>query len=453
MRPGGHHAGSHREAGAAAAEYVAGIALVALLIGTLGTATDIGTAAFESVRAGFCRIVLAVDASMPCDPTPGGGTDPHDDFRPDRCDVFTVDHDGEVRLDVLFFDVSSGLTFSRTERSDGNTEFAVVDRSGAGIAAEAPGLEVELGPLLELDVGAEARLGLTLQDGQSWVVPTADADDFQNDLIKRTAVDQTVGRVPLVGGWAADQVGGWITDVPDPNVRFVAAGAEADLSASATLSAAGLDIAGAEAGAGAMVELGVEIDRSGPESEWTDTTYLLAELNANGKIGVLPASVEGDIGVSTVVKVERSPDGELRAIELVNTTTGDLSVNLGFDQDLDTLLVGASSSDHLVESTRVELNDAADRDIGQRWLRTIGQDGGDFVELADRAGITTVTRHQGDRIDLAAGGKISFVAKAGLRGEGSRTESRVIDAAFRGAPDASGHRPLIEFTDCLAAAG
>jgi hypothetical protein len=373
-----------------------------------------------------------------------------DTLRPSACNVLSTSYTGDVGVDVLFFDAEAGVSFSRVDRSDGTSVFTVVDTGGVGVSAEV-GAEAHLG-VVGVEATAGAGIGLVLEDGQSWVLPIDEADGFERLLQQQTIVDATTGWVPVVShvaSWAADRVVG---EVPDPHRTFVAGGIDASADASASASILGENVAGAEVGVDAMIMLGVERDRT-PGEEWTNTTYLQADLSTSGELGFVAGKVEGTLGMGSVIKVVRDLDDEIQQLEIETSVHG--GTDLGFGSNLEevqSLLVGGTQTT-LVERLVIEAGTDADRAVVQRWIDRAGLDGGDLAQLAERRGQLAVFVYDGDEAGLALGGKVALGAKLGLQGSGSRATSTLLDAHYLAAPGNDGVRRLQPFVECLTAAG
>lgn len=432
------------ESGAVSAEQVAIISVVAAVIAAL---LAIPIAPIVGAWGEYAVCVLFGDDDC-ARPGSDGRTDR--DYRPENCDIIATTYDGSVGADVLIFDVETGVSYARTDRSDGTTSFTVVSTDGAGVGVESPGVEAQAGPV-SIDIGAEAGVGVEVEEGQTWIVPTDQADDLQGLLLRDLAHDQSVGRIPLVGwatGWVKDRVFG---EAPDPDVTFIAGGVNAYAEASAEAAFGGQTIAGGNVGVEGAVMLGIEQNRAGSESEWRDTEYLQLSAGVTGELGIATVGVGGELEATHILKVERDMDRRITSIEIVDsvagTSLGDIGSRL---TDTSSVLAGGENSS-VVETVSIPVDTAEDREVVAAWLR--GQDDGSFADLATREAIVTIEERAGDDIGLDLGAKVAFGVKLGLSGSGSRATSEIVDIYYLGAPDTTGARTPVQFTECLEAAG
>jgi hypothetical protein len=424
-----------------AAEHVAVVLVIGLVVAALVSAA-LPTVVGEWARYAVCSL-FSDDCVEPIALA-------EDALRPSACNVLTTSYTGDVGVDVLFFDADAGVSFARVDRSDGQSEFTVVDTGGVGVSAEV-GAEAHLG-VVGVEAIAEAGVGLVLEDGQTWVISTTEADDFERLLQQQTIVDATTGWVPIVSSvasWAADRVVG---EVPEPHVTFAAAGVAASAEASAGALFLDETVAGAEVGVEGMILLGTEHDRT-PGEAWTDTDYLQADLSTSGQLGFIAGKVEGSLGTSSIVKVARDLDGVIQGLEIETSVRGGTEAGFGSNlEEVQSLLVGGSQTT-LVERLVIAAATDADREVIQRWVDRAGFDGGDLAQLAERRGQLAMFVYDGDEVGLALGGKVALGAKLGLQGSGSRTTSTLLDAHYLGAPGSDGVRRLQPFVECLTAAG
>jgi hypothetical protein len=424
-----------------AAEHVAVVLVIGLVVAAMMSAA-LPTAVGEWARYAVCSL-FGDDCVEPTALA-------EEALRPSSCNVLSTSYTGDVGIDVLFFDAEAGVSFARVDRSDGTSVFTVVDTGGIGVSAEI-GAEAHLG-VVGVEAIAEAGIGLVLEDGQSWVIPTSEAADFERLLQQQTVVDATTGWVPIVShvaSWAADRV---IGEVPDPHITFVAAGVDASAEASAGALFLDETVAGAAVGVDSMILLGNEYDRT-PGETWTDAEYLQADLSTSGELGFVAGKVEGTLGMGSVIKVVRDLDGEIQSLEIETSFHGGTDVGFGTNlEEVQSLLVGGTQTT-LVEHLVIEAATDADREVMQRWIDRAGFDGGELAQLAERRGQLAMFAYDGDEVGLVLGGKVALGAKLGLQGSGSRSTSTLLDAHYLGAPGNDGVRRLQPFVECLTAAG
>lgn len=431
------------EAGETSPEYVAVMLVVSTLVAAvvlLGLPTTIGDWGEYAICALF-------DDDSGC--TRPGELPPlaDEDYAPDRCDLATTEYSGSIEGSALVFDASKGILFARTDRSDGTTEFTVVDDGSLGVSAEI-GLEAELGAA-DLDVGAEAGVSAIGELGSTWVVATDEADDFRNQLLEETGEDAVADGVPLVGGvmnWLADKVNG---DLRDPDITFVAGGVQADADASAEVNVLGETVAGASVGVEGAVRIGTEKDRSAnkSEQEWTDTDYFQVDLSVSGEIGLLTAQATGEMSTSQIMKVTRNMDREIVEVELISSVSNASMVGVG-DLTTDNLLRGAEESS-VVQTITLRADDDTQREILEGWLA----DGShpEFDDYVHNRGQMSVMEYSGDEFGLSLGGEVALGVKLGLSASLDQLDNELTDAIYYGAPRPNGERVPVSFADCLDA--
>lgn len=333
----------------------------------------------------------------------------------------------------------------------GPTSFTFVDDGSAGISAEVGvevGVEAQAG-VAEIDVGAEASAALTAEIGDTWIVPTTEADDFDDQLYEEIAEDVATGSVPFVGGlldWVVDRVNG---EVRDPDIQFIAGGVETGASAEASADVFGEQVAGAEVAVEGAVKIGTEQDRSAdkPESEWTDTDYFEVSLGVSGEIGLLTAQASGEMGTTQIMKVTRDLDGEIQSVEFVSSVTSAALVGIG-DLTTENLLQGGENTS-VVQTTTLLADDDADREILETWLAEGSHP--DFREFVDERSQISVLEYDGDEFGLSLGGEVALGAKLGLSASVDTLQKRIRDGIYYGPPDSGGSRTPVRFDSCLNA--
>ncbi len=430
------------EGGASTGEYIAVSALAVALI-IFVAPTTVAETIGETIRSAFCLV-----GDVACDVGDQRAlTD--EDFRPDACDVSERSYQGDVDVSVAFFTAQAGMTFARTERSDGTTEFTLVDDGGVGLTAGV-GAEVEYGPGT-LGATADASAGLVAEEGASWVVGSSDADALQDRLIKGEGLQQTVGRLPLVGdplaSWAGDLLFG---ELAGPDKVFIAAGVEAELTAGVELEYLGQQVAGASTGVESTMYLGQEQNLGDPDPEnWTYTDYFEVSMTASGDVSWVAGEVGGEVGMTSVARLTQDAQGNLVEIELVNSVSGTQLAAIGSNLPETTALLSGAGTASLVEKVTVPLDDAAAREEARLWLSGTSPDPDAFHQLvADEARVSLVG-YEGTESGLSVGAKAALGAKLGARGGFSTSTSTAVEAYYLGAPTPSGDRDLVTFTDCV----
>lgn len=280
------------ERGQATHEYVALLAVVAIVVAGLTaiSASGVGASVLRGLQRGICavapgpcpRLIAVRDDLAPCELR-----------RDDRVERF-----GET-LGIV--ELGTSQTLKAVRRSDGTvvvtladgTDVGAVWKLGAGVAAGGA------------EVGAKGRAGagLVWGSGRSWTLPDeAAALDFiarYGDKATTTGrlVDQVRSRCSLL----CDAIG-WRphAELPPPDATFQEGGA----AARAERLLGGGTLAGQVKGL-----LGRRIERDG-----TVTTYVRVEGSLLAQLGLPPATREGAAASEGVLSIVRGPDGRPRSL-------------------------------------------------------------------------------------------------------------------------------------------
>ena len=193
------------ERGQTAPEYVGILAfVVAIVLLVVAAGPGIGGTVVERI---LC-IVTAGDCSG------GEETDPNEAFRPDECDVYTRSTSDNGSVKVAIFTIGADYGFTRTEKSNGETEITFVDLGELG-------LEAGIGGKFKVndagaDVSADIKAKLGLSNGDTWVFDLPEeADEFEGWPRREKNEDRIAGFSLFV-----DEEGG------DPAARASALAAE-----------------------------------------------------------------------------------------------------------------------------------------------------------------------------------------------------------------------------------
>ena len=464
----------HSERGQSAAEYVGILAfVVATILVIVAAGPGIGEILVE-------RIICAVTGGD-C-PGDGAVIDADDAFRPDDCDVYirsTSDH-GTVKVAV--FTLGADYGFSRTEKSDGETEITFVDLGEVG-------LEAGVGGKFKIndaggDVSADIKGRLGLSNGDTWVFDSpAEADAFEGWLRREKNEDRIAAFSPAFG--IANEVYEWVSgeeDIPSPRISFWEVGESVEGSASGHIATAGGEIEGGAALAiGGMHDRGEDLDD--PRDD-TSTEFFSVDFDAAFDAGLLTVDAGAGYSGEGVMKLERDAGGEIIELEIVDTSEGSLSgLTADLDagrltwglfmeklQDLEKLnLASDDSRTHtVVSTTTLDLTSPADRAVAEEWFRGLagfgaavenasplggvdaaeGNGGDAFSQLLyDRARVSVV-EYDGNRSGLDVAAEVALGLKLGGAFGTSEVDSRAIEALFLGSPE-DGRRTLIPFTECV----
>ncbi|HSK22828.1 MAG TPA: hypothetical protein VK906_06615 [Egicoccus sp.] len=428
------------ESGALTAEYVAAVIVVGLVVAALFAAA-IPTTIGEWGRYAVCSL-FGDDCELPQPAL----TD--EDVRPD-CNIMSTSFEGEIGVDVLVFDVEGGVTVTRTDSSNGNTTFTLLETIGAGLSGEV-GVEAA-GGVASAEALAEARVGMTAHDLQAYVMSTSEADEFERLFHQRAAIEAGSSWMPFGGGlveWVADRTVG---DLGDPHKTFHAVDVNASADAKATVDLFGEQVAGAEIGIEGALLIGIEEDRT-PNDVHTNAEIYQVDWGASAEVGFVAGEADASAAATSVMAVVRDLDGTLLRVEFENTYTADSGISFGSNlEDIQTMLTGGQDRS-MTQRAVLELPEDTDRRVVEEWLDT-GRNSEAVGQMTQQRGEISYLVYEGDEYGLALGGKVALGVKLGLMGSGSRATSTLVDAHYAGVPQADGTRRLVPNLECLTAAG
>jgi hypothetical protein len=461
------------ERGQTAPEYVGILAfVVAIVLLVVAAGPGIGGTIVERI---LC-IVTGGDCSG------GEETDPNDAFRPDECDVYTRSTSDNGSVKVAIFTVGADYGFTRTEKSNGETEITFVDLGELG-------LEAGIGGKFKVndagaDVSADIKAKLGLSNGDTWVFDSPEeADEFEGWLRREKNEDRIAGFSPLFG--VANGIYEWASgeeDVPDPRKTYWEVNESVEGSASGHIATAGGELEGGAALAiGGMSDKGKNLD---DPSDDTSTEYFSVDFDAAFDLGLLTVDAGAGYSGEGVMKLKRNASGEIVELEIVDTHEGSLSgLTADIDagrltwglfmeklQDLESVNLTSDDSDTntVVSTTKLDLTNPTDRAIAEEWFMGMGGfagavenasplggvdaadgNGGDaFSQLLFDKSKVAVVEYDGQKSGLDIAAEVALGLKLGAALGTSSTDARAIEALFLDSPE-DGQRTLIPFTECV----
>lgn len=285
------------ERGQAASEYVALLALVAVVFLALAGLTSGGIA--SNVLRGLQRGICAV-APGPC-PLPVA---PRADLAP--CPLERREREERLSETIAVVELGTSGTLSAVRDSSGRVTVTLADGSSAGVAV---GLGARVAFGRELGGGWTAGATATWSSGRSWRFPGAAAAER---FVKR------YGSKATIGGKLVDQVRsrcailcdalGWEPhpELPPPDELLEEGGAAAELTARF-----GLAGRSSTAGAEAAAVLGRRIRRDG-ETTW----YLRLSAAASARLRLPASALAARGGGGAVLSYTLDRDGRPRTLGL-----------------------------------------------------------------------------------------------------------------------------------------
>jgi hypothetical protein len=461
------------ERGQTAPEYVGILAFVAaILLLVVAAGPGIGGTVVERI---LC-IVTGGDCSG------GEETDPNDAFRPEDCDVYTRSTSDNGTIKVAVFTLGADYGFTRTEKSNGETEITFVDLGELGLEGGIGGKFEVNGEGADVSADIKGRLGLS--NGDTWVFDSPEeADEFEGWLRREKNEDRISAFSPAFG--IANGIYEWATgeeDVPDPRKTFWEVNESVEGSVSGRVATAGGELEGGAALAiGGMNDKGEDLD---DPSDDTSTEFFSVDFDAAFDLGLL--TVESGAGYSGegVMKLKRNADGEIVELEIVDTSEGSLSgLTADIDagrltwglfmeelQDLESLSLSSEDAETntIVSTTKLDLTNAADRAVAEEWFMGMGGFAGALENASPIGGVdaadgnagdafsqllydqarVSVVEYDGQKSGLDIAAEVALGLKLGAAFGTSESDASAIEALFLDSP-VDGQRTLIPFTECV----
>lgn len=417
--------------GQAALEYVAVLAVVAVLFGLAGSVAA-APAIVNGVGRAFQRALCGLAHS-------GCATV---DRRP--CTVRTSTAGGAVTAKLAFVRIGAQAGLLRAERSDGSVSLTLLEHLDGGLTAgvgaggrlRLGGVEVGEGATAEL--AAVARLG----GGRTWALPDArSAHALQRHLVEALA-GGAASHVPVVGaalGFAQKVIGvGSGRHLPRPSARVL--DARAGIEAAADLPG-GHGISAALALGGGLTIDAVTGARS---------VLVRVESDAGAKLAAGLVGLAGGGSASLALTYDRRG----RPVELAASAGGHGAGSIAVRGIGAPALNGAAADgSSFTTSAVLDLRDAPARAAVSRLLRALRPDrAGD---LSSAAGALAALLHSSGRVDvqrygtreagLGAAAQAGLGAEVGVDAQITRASTRLLDAWTRPAGGVWERR-----IDCLA---
>ena len=461
--------------------------LVAAVIGAVGAKDprirDAIWAQICSITGGECELGEAPSQAM---------------FKPDECELYSTENRVNATVDVTFVRLGGGGVVQRVEKSNGDIEITMLHEGRGGLVASA-GAKGNL-TLGSSTVGAgwqaEAAATGGYQSGETYVfTDRGQADAFQDYLQGELAEDSAYSINPIAGGinWAYEKLA---DEGPPTNSGVQKTYTRYDGTVEGAVGGGVGYGASASVEGSAMVALGSESDRgrdAADPADDTKTDFYQVDWSVGMDVG-LPAvkGISGSYSPSGVVKVTRNADGEVVRVAIVDRTSGGFQAGLsatdtatsGIDPSAPekalagwgVKLTGGAGSTTVVTQT-LDLDEPEERDLFEDWFNwstavdTAGKAtmptalvdtaaGEAVVQYGDRAEEFTallaneakvsIVEYEGTTWGLGANVEAGLGIKGGLDIGYTDNESRAVEAAYLGAPDADGDRVAYDLPECVA---
>lgn len=467
-----------RERGASGLEYIGAVVLVGLLVGAvifgvLGTDNKIGVAVCKAVNS-----ILQSDGA--CGPATGP-TDADKNYEPDKCKYNEKGEKYNSKIKVFFIEFGENAGMVVTEYSDGTVEMTATDGGSIG-ATGGFGADASFGKLsagAKVDFGA----GLKFDYGSTWKFDNMDdAQKFKKGLNDYLAQEIAMQH----GGYCL----WWCKDAPrQPDTTVSSISVYGDVKGTLGLSLTSSSGSGSQTQT-ASIPAAELVGKIGGDSKWAVTTNASAgtttyttQLSINSSVaGQLWTSTFGTKGTGTVaMKITKDKNGNVTNVTFVSTTEGGISTggkaggkgssgtgdgktsgggSIGVSEDATRATVVTSSLD-------IDPKDSAQQQTVSDWL---GGDSNYSWSGAIAAGNIDPSRaNQSDPFQqlMHDQGKVSAVTYDNITDTESfglnvkigfalgfdfsleQSQSQAVDASYLGAPDASGTRQPVPYTDCV----
>ncbi|MDA2808551.1 hypothetical protein [Nocardiopsis suaedae] len=456
------------DAGAGFIEY-AGVVLTigAIVASVLATGFDrTSSTIVASIQDTICEAFSTLGLESDCDARQGAE---EDEYEPDKCLVSQSTDIGGGSVSVLFVDVGQDYVYERREYSDGTVRITLFDADTAGVSTGV-GASLDLGSVANLGADINLGAGVTVKNGSAWEFDSAEeAAELEDDLATFQKIDagakNTVGQVPVIGGWLRDKTTDIIApDIPDPDITRTTVGVDAGVDGSL-----GAHFGKGHGDKGSWKKndedtpgnfdpnLGIEgaihiqgaigMERNHQTGE-TTTIYEAggsADITANGSV---VGKARAGAAHSGMIRVTEDENGNITNLVLIQTTDD-----------------GTGTAPQVIY-TSVKAKTPEESAMVEEWMGMFAGDdvipltwdAADPTELSDNPTPfeewvfenARTTRAQYDREDNTrkVGASVKLGVKLGLGGSWGGTEQDITEAEYLGAPN-NGTREYVPYEDCM----
>ncbi|MBB6170639.1 hypothetical protein HNR23_000699 [Nocardiopsis mwathae] len=389
-----------------------------------------------------------------------------EEYEPDKCLVSKNTDIGGGSISVLFVDVGQDYAFIKEEFSDGTTKITLVDGDMVGVSTGA-GVSVDLGGSSKIGAEVDVGAGMTLENGSSWVFDSpAEAKAMEDELAKFQKVDalskNTVGQIPLIGGWAREQTNNLIgPDIPDPDITRTTLGTEAGVDGYLGLKFGSKkpDRGGQDGdkdnGWGLNPNLGldgaiqVQAAMGEERNRKTGETTTIYEIGGSASIAADGQVKKGTAGIDRTgaIKITEDEKGNITKLELTQVkddgvgmapviTTTEIDVESAEEGEMVKEWMGMFADDNVIPLTW----DAADP-------TELSENPTPFEEWVFENGKTTRASYDGEDNTHKVGAEVKLGLKFGFGGTWGGTSQDISEAEYLGAPN-NGSREYVPYEAC-----
>jgi len=440
-----------RDDGAELAEWGAALLVIATLVAVLA-----GPVLPQSVKDyaeyAICR-VTNFGSPAACE------TPPDKTYKPDKCITALRINGYGASVDIAFFSVGKDLTFMQTTDNNGKVTVVAVNGTSLGVGAEA-GAGVNWGNAVNFGAKVDAKAGLKLGEGDSWIFDSQEeADDFIGEIQKRAIRDGIEDLGPL--GWVGSKVANAVDppEVPEPDIsRYEielkgSAGANVGVKLGPRKTSGGKNPSvSPNLGVGVGIDAAAKgvVEKNNKDGSTSVTVQVTGGAQANGQyvIGgrVIRAEAQGKI------KVSYDKNGTLNKLELTRAVTvGDeatwTTTEVPINSDADRRAVYAqfgrdlATGSPLATPLQLTWDDFAPTEQPDAGASPLQQ-------LIYEEGKTSKVTYDNQQTNSSYGAKVALGLKLGANVNINGKEMEVSDAQYLGAPEADGSRDYQTFEEC-----
>ncbi len=468
--------------GATALEYIASIICAAMLAGAVYVAVG---GSDGKIQQALCK---AVGTILQNENGCSGGDDQADDpqtdedFEPDKCKYNEKGEEFSSKVKIFFIEIGENSGFVVTQYSDGTVTMTATDGGSLG-ATGGVGADVSLG---KLEAGAKVDFGggFEVAYGSTWKFKNMDEANSMKDQLNKYLMEQYQMTHPPMGPMGPMPV--IILNPTDPPKAPSETVSDFKLfgEVKGTL---GIDVTGtSSSGTKSKIPAAQVVGSIGADSKWSvrtnnddkTTTYTTA-LNLNpsvsGQIWTSTFGTKASAGAS--MSITKDKDGRITNITFVTTNKGSIS-NGGKaggsgknGDDSGGGSVGASSDAEqatvTTTSIAIDPDNAGEQQIARDWLGgdtnyswsgamsagdlnpEVADPNDPFQNLVHSKGKVSAVTYDNVKDTVSFGLNVKLGVALGFDFSLSNSESQAVDASYLGAPDASGTRHPLPYTECV----
>ncbi|QDP96610.1 hypothetical protein FOE78_12435 [Microlunatus elymi] len=467
-----------RERGTGTLEYVAAIALAAVV--AVGAILALQGGQFDKLaQDAICKVKTALGAGScsgsqdPGNPNNGKDFDP----KPKKCRI--SDHSEQVNseIKIAFIKIGNNAGFIETTYSDGTVTYTATDGAGLGVTGGV-GAKFDIGKLkaeAKVDFGA----GVKFDYGSTWTFKDADEAKKMKDQLDDYLAQQEMMKQP--GGAIAVLTMGEVDPPKPPNQSVTSIEVEGSATGSLGVSLP-WDKQDDPTSSGSsstendskvpnlkLAKAGLTIGGSGKWTQITNsdtdtttyTTNITGYASADGTLGPLSGQVKGLLGSS--MSITQDKDGKITNVTVTSTSSGSITgtVNNGQSDLGGSSSSSAGAGDVTVTTSSLNVSTDEQRNMINTWLDyggiitpgmlnpTKAEPNDDIQNLFyQQAQSSEVSYDQiTDKEGFAA--EVKLGVALGVDFSLTTQDNKAVKASYLDAPDSSGVRTPVDFPECL----